>query len=169
VLSLADLLALDAGRRPGSFEVVSGQASDIPQIVRLLRTRHMPSALPLKFPRTEALLAAAWPRVRWLLAKRRGALLGCLELRPAGAEPGVWEMGSFSQAADNLNPWVPVRLMTAGFRTLVELGARAAIVEVHARNDAMWRFLAHLPFEAEARTAEYLEFMRCRMLLEGRK
>src|SRR5271157_3126302 len=109
----------------------------------------MPSDLPLKLLRTEVLLAAAWPRVHWLLTKRHAAPAGCLELRPVAGDPGGWELCSFSQAAGNPNPWVPVKLMTAGFRRLVEVGARAAVVEVHARNDTMGRFLARLPFQAE--------------------
>ena len=168
VFSLADLLALDARVRPSPFEIMAGRRADIPAIVRLLRTRRMPSGLPLKFARSEQLLADTWPQVHWLLAKRRGTLVGCLELRPVPDDTGIWEMGSFSQAAHNANPWVPVRLMAAGFRKLVELGARAAVVEVHARNDAMWRFLAHLPFEPEAQSAAFPEFTRCRMALDGR-
>jgi RimJ/RimL family protein N-acetyltransferase len=167
VLTLAQLLALDSRLSVATFVIVPGEPSDVPAIAELLRTRLMPSGLPLKFPRTEALLAARWPEVSWLLAKRDGRIIGCLELRPMADEPGTWEMGSFSQAVDNLNPRVPVKLMTAGFHRLVELGVREAIVEVHRRNEAMWRFLAHLPFEPECQSPEFPDFVRCRMRLDG--
>jgi len=167
VLTLEELIALDERLRAETFEVVSGEERDIPAIVRLINTRRMTLSLPLKFARTEALLARSWPRVHWLLARRGDTLAGCLELRPVEGESHVWEMGSFSQAGDNFNPRVPVKLMTAGFRKLVELGARAAIVDVHNQNTAMWRFLGRLPFDRDGQSVEYPEFMRCRMRLRG--
>ena len=165
-LTLGELLALDERLGPGSFRLVSGAPGDIPEIVHLLNTRRMPIPLPLKFARTEELLARTWPRVRWLLARQGAALVGCLELRPVEREAGVWELGSFSQARDNRNPCVPVKLWTSGFRMLVELGAREAVVEIHRVNTAMWRFLAHLPFEPEGECAEHPEFIRARMKLQ---
>lgn len=165
VMTLQDILGLDARLPPAMFAVVPGVPGDIPEILRLLETRRMPSGLPLKFARTPALLAESWPRVRWLLAKRGGSLLGCLELRPLDGEPGAWEMGSFSQAADNGNPRIPVQLMVIGFRTLVELRAHRAIVEIHRQNRAMWRFLSHLPFERDSERASHPDFIRCTMPL----
>ncbi len=167
VLTLDALIALDARLPATTFVIVAGCRRDIPAIVGLLRTRRMPSRLPLKFPRTEDSLAASWDRVHWLLAKRDGALVGCLELRRLEGEPDTWEMGSFSQAADNRNPRVPVKLMTAGFRTLLGIGARAAVVEVHRTNDAMWRFLSRLPFVPEGPSPDFPEFLRARMSLQA--
>ncbi|MFI5165194.1 MAG: hypothetical protein ACHQQS_01090 [Thermoanaerobaculales bacterium] len=165
LLTLAEFLALDERLDPDSFRVVPGTPGDIPEIVRLINTRRMPIPLPLKFARTEELLARTWPRVRWLLARQEAALVGCLELRPVEREAGVWELGSFSQARDNRNPRVPVKLWTAGFRTLVGIGAREAVVEIHRDNTAMWKFLAHLPFERERECADHPGFIRARMKL----
>jgi ribosomal protein S18 acetylase RimI-like enzyme len=167
ILTVDEFLALDERLEPDSFRVVQGTPGDIPEIVRLITTRRMPQRLPLKFARTEALLVQSWPGVHWLLAKRGGRLVGCLELRPVTGEPDVWEIGSVSQARDCSNPRVPVKLWTAGLRALVDLGAREAVVEVHRDNVAAWRFLAHTPFEREGQSAEYPEFTRCRMRLRG--
>ncbi len=166
VLTLGELFALDERLDPDSFRVVAGTPGDIPEIVHLINTRRMPIPLPLKFARTEELLARTWPRVRWLLACQGAALVGCLELRPIEGEADVWEMGSFSQAHDNRNPRVPVKLWTAGFRTLVGIGAREAIVEIHRDNAAAWRFLSHLPFEREGECADHPAFIRGRMKLQ---
>jgi len=166
VLTLDEFLALDERLDPDSFRVVPGTPGDIPEIVRLINTRRMPIPLPLKFARTEELLARTWPRVRWLLARQGAALVGCLELRPVEREAGVWELGSFSQARDNRNPRVPVTLWAAGFRTLVAIGAREAVVEIHRDNTAMWKFLAHLPFEREGKCADHPGFIRARMNLQ---
>ena len=165
-LTLGELLALDERLSPDSFRVAPGTPGDIPEIVRLINTRRMPVPLPLKFARTEELLARTWPRVRWLLARQEAALVGCLELRPVECEAGVWELGSFSQARDNRNPRVPVTLWAAGFRTLVAIGAREAVVEIHRDNTAMWKFLAHLPFEREGKCADHPGFIRARMNLQ---
>jgi len=167
VMTLENILGLEARLPCATFAIAPGATGDIPEILRLLRTRRMPSGLPLKFARTPALLAANWPRVHWILAKRGGTLVGCLELRPLAGEPGAWEMGSFSQAADNGNPRVPVKLMVAGFRKLVELHAHRAVVEIHRQNREMWRFLSRLPFERDGEPASHHDFIRCSMVLHS--
>lgn len=147
--------------------VASGRRADIPAIVSLIAARK-PSVppVPLKFDRTPERLAATWSRVHWLLARGRGGdLLGCIELRPVDAEDGVWEIGSFSQAATNRNPRVPVKLWVAAFRKLRDLQARAAVVEIHARNESMWAFLAPLAFEPDARPSSHPDFVRYRLAL----
>ncbi len=161
--TVAEFLGLDERLRPGSFEVVPGTPADIPEIVRLVNTRRMARPLPLKFARTEELLARTWPRVRWLLARQEEKLVGCLELRPVDGETDVWEIGSFSQARDCFNPRVPVRLFAAGLRLLLDLGARAAVVEIHKDNADARSFAAHLPFEAEGRPLGHPDFIRARM------
>ena len=167
MLTLSELIELDARLAAGALVVGPAEPRDIPELVRLLNTRRMAVRLPLKFPRTEKLLAESWRHVRWLAAWRGGDLVGCLELRPVPGEPEVWEMGSFSQAAGNRNPRVPVRLMAAGFRTLLALGARAAVVEVHRQNAPMWGFLRRLPFVPEGPSPSHSEFIRCRMTLRA--
>jgi len=166
LLTLDEFVALDERLDPDSFRVVPGTPGDIPEVVRLLNTRRMPIQLPLKFARTEELLARTWPRVRWLLARQGAALVGCLELRPVEGEADVWELGSFSQARDNRNPRVPVKLWAAGFRTLLGIGAREAVVEIHRDNVAMWKFLAHLPFKREGACADHPGFIRARLKLQ---
>jgi len=164
-LGLDALFACDARLRADTFEIGPAVRGDIPCLIRLIETRKMPVPVPLKFARTPALLEATWPHVHWIVARRQGRLVGCIELRPVEGEPDAWEIGSFSQAADNRNARMPVKLWAAAFRKLVVLRARAAVVEIHNDNDAMWAFLAHLPFQTDSEPCSHPSFTRYRMAM----
>jgi RimJ/RimL family protein N-acetyltransferase len=164
-LDLAAILQWNDRLRPTSFQVEPAERADIPEIVRLLETRKTWAGLPLKFKRTPALLEHRWCQGRWILARRNGRLVGCVELRPIEEEPGAWEIGSFSQSADNRNPRVSLKLLFTAFSTLAEIGARAAVIEVHRLNDPVWAFVARFAFVPDSTPATHPDFVRYRMPL----
>jgi RimJ/RimL family protein N-acetyltransferase len=167
VSDVGALLARDRRLRSGSVAIVPSVPEEIPALILLIETRKTRARVPLKFKRTPELLRATWPRVRWIVARRDGRLVGCIELRPVPEETNAWEIGSFSQAADNRNPRVLLRLWAAAFRELAALGARVAVVEIHRDNEPAWAFIARLPFRPDPTPSPHPEFVRYRMDLSA--